>query len=220
MNHIRVLLADDHAVLRAGLRSLLEAESDMSVVAESSDGDECLKEARVHRPDVILLDINMPNCDGLECLRHLRAQIPESRVLILTMHDDVGYLKEVISSGGAGFVLKQAASEELLSAIRTVHEGGIFLHPRHAAQLISNDSQLPPASENAAQFATLSSREAEVFRLVALGYRNSEIAESLFLSVRTVETYKARVMQKLNLDTRSALVRFALDIGALGSDPS
>lgn len=220
-DRIRVLLADDHSVLRAGLVALLEAEPDILVVGEASDGLECIDKARVLVPDIILMDVNMPLCSGLEALERLRPDLERSRVLVLTMHDDVGYLKRVLAAGGSGYVLKQAASAELLLAIRTVHEGGVFIHPHHAQALATdsgtNEGENESLSDNEAirRYASLSDREAEVFLLVALGHSNGEIAEMTFLSVKTVETYKARLMKKLDVQTRAALVRTALELGVL-----
>jgi DNA-binding NarL/FixJ family response regulator len=158
----------------------------------------------------------MPKCNGLEALEKLRALAPDGRVLVLTMHDDVGYLRQVLASGGAGYVLKQAASDELLTAIRTVHNGGVFLHSSHAKNLLeqSVDETVPP-SASADPLACLSERELEVVRQVALGHSNKEIGGMLHLSVKTVETYKARAMEKLNLGSRAGLVRFALQQGLL-----
>lgn len=209
---IRIFLADDHAVLRAGLKALLNAEPDMEVVGEAGDGQSCIQAATQLRPDVILLDINMPHCNGLEALAELRRQAPHSRILILTMHDDAGYLRQVLSSGGAGYVLKQAADTELLSAIRTVYNGGVFLHPAHTKTLLEDALPAPlPTSSTGDPLARLSDRELEVLRLIALGHANREIADTLYLSVKTVETYKARLMEKLGLNSRAALVRFALE---------
>lgn len=222
MTPIRVVIADDHSVLRAGLKALLEAESDIEVVGEAEDGVDCVGRAVELEPDVILLDINMPHCNGLEALVQIHDLCPDTKVLVLTMLDDLVYLRQVLASGGAGYVLKQAAGDELLSAIRTVQDGGVFLHPRHAVALANgpqgsvdvNDDSLP-RDEKQTRLQTLSEREAEVFRLVALGHSNSEIAELMFLSVKTIETYKARLMKKLGLTTRVELVRFALEVGVL-----
>lgn len=219
---IRILLADDHALLRAGMRALLDAEPDMVVVGEAGDGFECVDLAREIEPDVVILDINMPRCNGLEALGELREQAPNSRVLVLTMHDDAGYLRRVLAGGGVGYVLKQAASDELLSAIRAVKEGGTYLHPEHTRLLLEatpskSKSQQEPRHPSESRYALLSEREAQVFELLALGYRNGEIAEQLDLSVKTVETYKARLMQKLGLRSRAGLVRYALDLGILSS---
>lgn len=212
---IRIVVADDHAVLRAGLMALLNDEPDMEVVGEAHDGAACLRVAQAVRPDVILLDINMPGVNGLEALPALRRAAPDSRVLVLTMHDDETYLRQVLAAGGSGYVLKQAADKELLSAIRTVHSGGTFLHPAHAQALLAQPAQPAEEANQDSRLAQLSEREVEVLRLIALGYSNKEIAEMLFLSVKTVETYKARVMEKLELSTRAALVRFALQHGLM-----
>jgi DNA-binding NarL/FixJ family response regulator len=213
-------MADDHAVMRAGLRALLSAERDIEVVGESEDGLDCMKKVKVLEPDVVLMDINMPHCNGLEALREIQAWAEGTRVLVLTMHDDAGYLREVLASGGSGYILKQAAADELLSAIRTVHEGGVFLHPHHARVLVEERSTnhqdaAGPIDGRQLKYGSLSDREAEVFRLVALGHRNSDIAELMFLSVKTVETYKSRLMKKLDIDTRAALVRLALELDLL-----
>jgi len=221
MTPIRIVLADDHSVLRAGLRALLEAEPDIEVVGEAEDGFDCVGRAVELEPDVILLDINMPNCNGLEALVQIRELCPETKVLILTMLDDTVYLRQVLASGGAGYVLKNAAGDELLSAIRTVQDGGVFLHPHHALALAGQHHEpgtfnVEPLDEKQTRLQALSEREAEVFRLVALGYSNGEIAELMFLSVKTIETYKARLMKKLALGTRAELVRYALEVGILG----
>jgi len=221
---IRIMLADDHAVLRAGMRALLDREPDMQVVGEAGDGEECVDLAGQLRPDVILLDINMPRCNGLEALDRLRDLVPECRVLVLTMHDDAGYLRQVLASGGAGYLLKQAASDELLSAIRAVHEGGTYLHPAHTklllkhAPLAGGEHAGVRRDVSSGPYELLSEREAQVFKYLALGYRNGEIAELLSLSVKTVETYKSRLMQKLGLRSRAALVRYALDLGILDQE--
>ncbi|MEX1020780.1 MAG: response regulator transcription factor [Litorilinea sp.] len=212
---IRIVLADDHAVLRAGLAALLNTEADMQVVGEAGDGEEIVEVAAQLKPDVILLDINMPKANGLEALVVLREQVPQSRVLVLTMHDDVNYLRQVLEAGGAGYLLKHAADKELLSAIRTVYSGGTFLHPAHAQALLT--PPIPPATpaEQDSLRDQLSEREIEVLRHIAFGYSNKEIGEMLIISVKTVETYKARLMEKLELRSRAALVRFALQHGLL-----
>ncbi|MCE7989294.1 MAG: DNA-binding response regulator [Caldilinea sp. CFX5] len=216
---IRIVLVDDHAVLRAGLTALLNAEADMTVVGEAGDGAVSLGVVADRQPDVVLLDINMPNMGGLEALGELRKVAPQSRVLILTMHDDQTYLRQALSQGAAGYVLKQAADSELLTAIRTVYHGGAFLHPSHAQALLA-PTAVPGSGQSAASddLSILSERELEVLKLIALGHANKEIAEMLYLSVKTVETYKTRIMEKLNLTSRAALVRFALKQGLLTAD--
>jgi len=219
MTTIRVVLADDHAVFREGLRALLEAEPDLDVVGLAEDGFDCFRQIVELAPDVAIVDINMPCCDGITVLEKMRDSSSGTRVLVLTMHDDAEYLRHVLALGGAGYVLKQAASDELLFAIRTVHKGGVYLHPDHARMLGNGDehnqTQGPAVNEKHAQFESLSNREAEVFKLVAFGYRNKEIAEMAHISVKTVETYKARLMTKLDVDSRVALVRYALEMGIL-----
>lgn len=216
---IRIFLADDHAVLRAGLKALLNAEADMKVVGETSGEENCLETIISSNPDVVLLDINMPCCNGLDILSELRDQSPTICILMLTMHDDADYLRQVLASGGAGYVLKQAADTELLTAIRTVYNGGVFLHPEHTKILLEGSlPQTTPSTPKDAPLARLSDREREVLRLIALGHSNKEIADMLHLSVKTVETYKARVMEKLNVKTRAALVRFALEQGLLDTN--
>ena len=218
---IRILLADDHSVLREGLVALLDSEPDIVVVGQAADGAECHDRALALRPDIILMDINMPNCGGLEALDKIHRELPDTRVLVLTMHDDIGYLKHVLSSGGSGYVLKQAASEELLSAIHTVNDGGIFIHPHHAKALARDVATADDASTRTTstlverRYASLSDRESEVFRLLALGHSNGEIAELMFLSVKTVETYKARLMGKLEIVSRAELVHVALELDLL-----
>ncbi len=219
MSKIKIFLADDHAVLRAGLTALLNAEPDMEVIGETGGEGNCLEPILNAKPDVVLLDINMPCCNGLDILRVLRQRIPHSRVLMLTMHDDAQYLRQVLATGGTGYVLKQAADTELLTAIRTVYNGGVFLHPIHTKVLLEDASAQTHASASAFDpLAQLSDREQEVLRLIALGHANKEIAHMLYLSVKTVETYKARLMEKLALKTRAALVRFALKHGLLDEE--
>lgn len=215
---IRIVLVDDHAVLRAGLTALLNAEADMTVVGEAGDGAASLPVVADRQPDVVLLDINMPNMGGLDALGELRKVAPKSRVLILTMHDDQTYLRQALAQGAAGYVLKQAADTELLTAIRTVYHGGAFLHPSHAQSLLAPTPVATAGQTNSNDLSLLSERELEVLKLIALGHANKEIAEMLFLSVKTVETYKTRIMEKLNLTSRAALVRFALKHGLLTVD--
>lgn len=211
---VRLLIADDHAVLRSGLRMLLDAQPDMSVVAEAANGQEAVDKARLERPDVVLLDLTMPGTGGLEVIQALKTATPDVRVLVLTMHDDVGYLRRALEAGSSGYVLKRAADAELLTAIRAVSRGGTYLHQEHVGALLQGrapDSN-PEADDT---YDSLSPRERQVLRLVALGYTNQQVADTLFLSVKTAETYRARVMTKLGLTSRAALVRYALERGLL-----
>lgn len=208
---IRVMIADDHAILRAGLRMLLQAEPDMEVVAEATDSQQAVDRARVYRPDVILLDISMPGVGGLEVIQTLKRELPALKVLILTMYDDPEYLRQALSAGASGYVLKRAADTELLSAIRAVYEGGTFLHPSHARLLLNGMLDRERTKGEKQPYDLLSEREREVVRLVAMGYTNQQIAERLYLSVKTVETYRSRAMEKLGLRSRAELVRYALE---------
>ena len=210
---IRVLIADDHAVLRAGLRMLLDAEPDIEVVGEARDGLEVLARVRALTPDVLLLDLAMPGMGGLEVLGRVREASPQTRVLILTMHEEEEYLREALRAGSAGYVLKRAAAEELLSAIRAVYHGGVYLHPEHTRRLLEEMVDGEARKQKQGAEPSLSPREREVLRLIALGYTNQQAADVLYLSVKTVETYRARLMAKLGLRTRAELVRYALQRG-------
>lgn len=212
---ICILIADDHAVLRAGLRMLLDAEQDMKVVGEAQDGLEAVERARELQPDVALLDVTMPRAGGLEVLEEIRRVSPRTRVLMLTMHEDAEYLKKTLAAGGSGYILKRAADVELLTAIRAVHRGGTFLHQEHARLLLEGMVDRQRSQESIEDIPTLSPREQEVLHLIALGYTNQQAADQLYLSVKTVETYRARVMAKLGLRTRAELVRYAIRCGLL-----
>jgi len=210
----RVLLADDHAVLRSGLRMLIEAQPDMTVVGEVGNGLEALAQAEKLVPDVLLLDLSMPLLGGLAALSRLRQTVPQTRVLVLTMHDDEEYLRIALQSGAAGYVLKRAAETELLAAIRAVMRGDLYLHPGVTRQLL-DEMDLLPTPALADPWETLSEREQQVLRLVALGHTSAEIADTLFLSVKTIDTYRARGMEKLEFRTRAQLVRYVLSQGLM-----
>jgi two-component system response regulator NreC len=209
---------DDHAVLRAGLRMLLDAEPDMKVVGEAGDGAEALRRILELAPDVVLLDVTMPGVDGLEVLRRIQDGSPRTRVLMLTMHDDEGYLREALAAGSSGYVLKRAADIELLSAIRAVHRGGTYLHAAHTKVLFEGKAGQQRTQATTEPESLLSLREEEILRLVALGYTNRQAADMLYLSVKTVETYRARLMSKLGLRSRAELVRYALQRGLLAEE--
>jgi len=220
MDRIRVLLADDHAVLRAGLRALLSSQPDIEVVGEAATGAEAVTRARELGPDIVLMDITMSGPDGLEAIRQVRQSLPQTRVLALTMHDNLNYLREVLEAGGSGYVLKKAADTELLSAIHAVHQGGTYLHSAHARALLNLESDDKAAESELPGHEALSEREMQVLGLIAGGYSNRGIAEQLNLSVKTVETYRARIMEKLGLRGRVALVRYALRHHLLPEQPA
>lgn len=217
MSPIQILLADDHAVLRAGLRLLLSKEEGFLIVGEASSGLETIDLAQRQKPDLILLDVSMPALGGLEAISMLRKVAPETKILILTMHDDPQYLRQALKSGASGYVLKKAADVELLSAIKAVMNGEIYVHPAMTRTLLED---LLPHSETSEleDWDTLSEREKEVLHRVALGFTGQEIAAELNLSAKTVETYRARGMEKLGLKSRAALVRYALKHGLLGEE--
>ncbi|HEV8190678.1 MAG TPA: response regulator transcription factor [Ktedonobacterales bacterium] len=213
---IRILIADDHPIFRAGLRALLEAQPDMQVVGEAGNGQEAVARARQLQPDVVLLDISMPGMDGLQALRRMQAEGISCRVLVVTMHAENEYLLQVLESGGYGYVLKQGVDTDLFEAIRTVARGEVFLYPAATTLLLSRyRDQKRTLDEHHEAQDRLSEREREVLRLTAEGYSSNEIGEQLSLSAKTVETYRTRVMRKLNLHHRSDLVRYALRTGLL-----
>jgi two-component system response regulator NreC len=200
-----VVIADDHAVVRSGLRMLLDAEPGLEVVAEAGDVPDAMRMVRAHRPRVVVLDLNMPGGSSLDAIPELRASTPETAIVVLTMQDDPAYARQALQNGALGFVLKEAADEELLEAVRLAAKGDTYLNPRLGARLAAQ----PP--EPAGPPDDLSERELEVLRLIALGHTNSEIAGQLYLSIRTVETHRAHIQQKLRRTTRAELVRYALD---------
>src|SRR3954454_19149223 len=213
---IQVLIVDDHAVVRAGIKLLLVREDDMEPVGEAGSGREAIFEARSLKPDVVLMDVVMPDGNGLEAIPTLLKERPELKILVLSMQDDPRYVREAFAAGATGYVLKEAADVEVVAAVREVARGGRYVHPELGARLIAAEAEAArEASED-----PLSDREREVLRLLALGYTNSEIAKQLFISVRTAETHRAHIMQKLRLTSRAELVRYALANGLLDEDPS
>lgn len=214
MHNFGVFLADDHALIREGLKALVNAQPDMTVVGEADNGRSAWQKVRELQPDVAVMDISMPEGNGIQSTEMIKQHCPHVKVLILTVHEDRGYLRQALKAGASGYALKRAVSEELIRAIRVVLAGGVYLDPalagkvfgKHLSRRFSKDGS--PRSE-------LSDRETEVLRLVALGHSNKEIATKLEISVKTVETYKARLMEKLDLRSRVDMVRYALDEGWL-----
>ncbi len=200
---IRVVIADDHSVVRRGLRQVLESEGGFEIVAEAGDIDGARRYVRGHHPDVLVLDLNMPEGSSLDAVPDILAQNPETQIVVLTMQDEPAYARQALGAGVLGYVLKDAADAELVEAVRRAAAGDTYLNPRLGAKIASEPPPGPPDG--------LSEREVEVLRMVALGHTNNEIAEQLYLSVRTVETHRAHIQQKLRLGSRSELVRYALE---------
>jgi len=215
---IRLLIADDHGVLRAGLRALLNAEPEFEVVGEAETGEEALHMAESLRPDVVLLDVSMPGLSGIEVTREMRARFPDMRVLILTVHEDETLLREALRAGAAGYIVKRAVEEELIAAILAVWRGDLYVHPamtRALLQDVAEGQRDDVASRGENQLAQLTPREREVLRLIALGYTNRQIADKLCISVRTVETHRSNLTDKLGTRSRAQLVRIAREHGLL-----
>src|SRR3954468_9982106 len=201
-----ILIADDHAVMRSGLRMLLEAEEDFEVAGEAGDVDETLRKLMAYTPDVLLLDLHMPGGPSLIRIAEMREQSPDTRIVVLTMQNSPGFVREALRAGALGYVTKEAADAELVEGAGVAGAGGPYLDPRLGARLATEpDNEGPPDD--------LSEREVQVLRLIALGHTNTEIASQLYLSVRPVESHRAHIQQKLRLSTRAELVRYALDHG-------
>jgi two-component system, NarL family, response regulator NreC len=212
---IRVVIIDDHALVRSGLRLLLDAEEDITVEDEGGTADEAVRLARLHKPDVVLLDVVMPGRSGLDAAEEVREAAPDARILVLSMQDDPSYVRQAFAAGATGYLLKEAADADLVAAVREVAAGGRYVHPALGARLAAAEAE----AQARASSDPLSDREREVLRLLALGHTNQEIAKMLFISVRTAETHRAHIMQKLRLATRAELVRYALEHGLLEEEP-
>ena len=208
---IRLMIVDDHAVVRSGLKLLLNAEEEFEVVGDAGNAEEAILRAKLLQPDIMLLDVVMPGRTGIEVAEEVREVSPATKIVMLSMQDDPSYVREAFGVGAAGYVLKEAADTELVRAVREVAAGGRYVHPELGARLAFAEAQAKAAEEA----DPLSDREREVLRLLALGHTNQEIAKMLYISVRTAETHRAHIMQKLRLATRAELVRYALDHGLL-----
>ena len=211
---IRVLIVDDHAIVRSGLRLLVEREEGLEPVDEASSAREAIFRTIDHRPDVIVIDVTMPEQSGIEVIPKLLEASPDSKVLVLSMHDDPHYVRDAFAAGASGYVLKEAADAEVVAAIREIAAGGDYVHPALGARMVAAEA----AARAAAASDPLSDREREVLRLLALGHTNQEIAKLLFISVRTAETHRAHIMQKLGLQTRAELVRHAIAHGLMSDE--
>jgi len=208
---VRILIVDDHAVVRTGLRLLLDGEDNLETVAEAGTARDAIFEARKHKPDIVLMDVVLPDRSGIEATPDVLKEAPEARVLVLSMEDDPSYVREAFSAGASGYVLKEAADNELVTALRQVAAGERYVHPALGARMATAEAEAAARADT----DPLSDREREVLRLLALGHTNQEIAKMLFISVRTAETHRAHIMQKLRLTTRAELVRYALANGLL-----
>jgi two-component system response regulator NreC len=211
----RVLIVDDHAVVRSGLKLVLDADDGIEPVGEAGTTRDAIFEARSLKPDVILLDVVMPDQSGLDIIPTLLHENPDTKILVLSMQDDPRYVREAFDAGASGYVLKEAADSEVVAAVREVAGGGRYVDPELGARLVAAES----AERKRAEEDPLSDREGEVLRLLALGHTNQEIAKQLYISVRTAETHRAHIMQKLRLSSRAELVRYALDRGLLEDRP-
>jgi DNA-binding NarL/FixJ family response regulator len=217
VSKLRILIADDHQVVREGLKALVNAQPDMSVVGEADDGRAAWLLAKQLQPDVVVMDVSMPEMNGAEATERLRRECPRVKVLTLTIYEDKGYLQQLLKAGASGYLLKRTVMEELIRAIRAVAKGGSYIDPTVAGKLVSNYITQEGGAGRTTT-ADLSDREEQVLRLVAWGYSNKEIAAQLEISVKTVETYKARLMEKLGLRSRADIVRYALRQGWLQDD--
>lgn len=218
MDKIRILIADDHAIVREGISSLLETLPDIEVVGEARNGQEALDKARELTPDIILMDITMPGMNGLEATRLVREQNPDTRVLILTMHEGDEYFFKLLDAGASGYLVKGCSSEELVTAMRTVYRGDVFLYPTMTTKLLSDYMRRSHSGSNRGADDGLTNREMEILKYVADGHTNQEIAESLVLSVATVQTHRANIMAKLGLHNATELVKYAIRQGLISLD--
>ncbi|KAA3665173.1 MAG: DNA-binding response regulator [Chloroflexi bacterium] len=221
MSKIRLLLVDDHAVVRSGLRMLLEAQPDMEIVGEATSGSEAVHMVQREKPDVVLMDVQMPGSNGIDATKQIKRVMPETAVLTLTMYENEQYFLEMLKAGASGYVPKRAAPDELVDAIRTVYGGDVFLHPSMANMLVQNylgteDSKSKPKEED--ELDKLTPREREVLIQIAEGLTNAEIAKKLCISVKTVDRHRENMMQKLNIHNRIDLVKFAIKKGLISLD--
>jgi two-component system, NarL family, response regulator NreC len=217
MDKIRVLVADDHTIVREGVRLLLEAQPDIEVVGEAADGQEALALVRQLHPDLVVMDIQMPNLNGLEATRAIKSELPQTQILALTMYESDDYFFQVLAAGASGYVLKKAASADLITAIRAAHQGDVFLYPSVARRLVSDYLTRVKGGEERSSYDGLTAREHEVLKLIAEGYTNQAIADKLVISPSTVQTHRTRIMQRLHLHSRSELIQYALRKGLLDS---
>ncbi|MCG7852016.1 MAG: response regulator transcription factor [Methanosarcinaceae archaeon] len=218
MKNLRVLLVDDHPIVRKGIRSLLENETGIDVVGEAENGKEAIKKVEGLTPDVVVMDISMPLLNGLDATRQIKRRFPEVRVLILTMHSNEEYISEILKAGASGYLVKKAVPEELVSAIHAVSQGNSFLSPSVSKSVIKKFLQVAGAEAGLEKSSLLTEREREVLQLIAEGHSNRKIAEMLFISVKTIEAHRSHIMEKLELHNLADLTRFAIRIGIISPE--
>lgn len=214
---IRVLIADDHTIVREGVHLLLKAQPDIDVVGEAADGQQAIALIRQLHPDLVVMDIQMPNLNGLEATRTIKQEFPHTHILVLTMYESDEYFFQMLNAGASGYVLKKAASADLVAAIRAVHQGNVFLYPSVARRLVSDYLTRAKSGQEQNIYDGLTAREHEVLKLIAEGYTNQSIAEKLAISPSTVQTHRTRIMQRLKLHSRAELITYALSKGLLDS---
>ena len=219
MEKIKIIIADDHTIFRQGLRMLLAQEDDMEVVGEAADGIEALELAKKHNPDIILLDIAMPNMDGVQVAGKIKKSLPQIKIIVLTSYSDDQFLYEFLKLGVSGFVLKDLASQELIYSIRKSHEGMVFFDPSVSKKVLEKFTQVSGGKSDFVNYGKLSDREKEVLRLVAEGCATKEVAEKLYISPKTVENHRANIMKKLNIRDRTGLTKYALRLGLIDLSP-
>lgn len=212
---IRILLAEDHAIVREGIRRLLSTEPDLEVVGEAADGEAAVEMTRSLRPDILCLDVSMPRLNGVEVTRRIKGELPQVGVVVLTMHEDEAYVYELVKAGASGYVLKRASARDLVDAVRAVASGHTFLHPLIARRLVSEYESANARTDDRQRFDGLTERERQVVKLIADGKTNREIAERLHISIKTVETHRTHIMEKLDLHDRAHLVRYAIRKGLI-----
>lgn len=215
VQQVKVLVAEDHAVVREGIRMILDAQEDFAVVGEARDGDEAVRLARQLRPDVVVMDISMPRMNGVEATQEIKRLFPDVQVLILTMHEEESYVFQLLRLGAAGYVLKRAAATDLVEAVRAASRGEAFLYPAVARSVVQDYPDRMRNGEGTSRYDGLTDREREILVLIAEGHTNAQIADRLFISVKTVQTHRAHIMEKLDLHDRSLLVRYAVRKGLI-----
>ena len=212
---IKILLADDHTILRAGLKMMLNAQPDMEVVGEAQDGRQAIAETHRLHPDIVLMDITMPDMNGIEATRQIKKLVPDAKVLVLTMHENDEYVFQALRAGASGYMLKEAADTELISALHIISSGQFYLSPIAQSVMVGDYLQRVRAGEERDSYSSLTEREREILKLVAEGYTNNQIAERLVISPKTVDTHRTHIMDKLNLHSRAELVKYAMRRGLL-----